>query len=149
MAADYITAGSGYVKATGATNHYTRLGVGSSAFTLNNVRFPMYNTTPAHILNQTLSSLGHLALDTVSGGDPNLKTLTAFNAGFFVHALRLNHQDEGVEQSRFIGGFDSRGTAMNGTWSTTGATNGTFPFVYVHSSSVLRVGAARQIEVVH
>ena len=85
---------------------------------------------------------------TVYGGDPNLKESAQFNNGFFVHALRLNHQDEGVEQSRFIGGFDSRGTAMNGTWSTTGATNNTFPFVYVQCSSVLRVGAARQIEVV-
>ena len=132
---------------TGTTQHFSRVGVGSSAFTLNNVGFPMYNTTPATILNQTLSSLGHLALDTVSGGDPNLKSLALFNSDFFVHALRLNHQDEGVEQSRFIGGFDSRGTAMNGTWSTTGATANTFPFVYVQCSSVLRIGAARQIEV--
>lgn len=148
MSADSQTTPQALSAGIASSSYFLRQGVGTSYFMLNNVRFPMYNSTPQTMLNQTLSSFGHLALDTVSGGDALMDTFADYTGGFFVHAIRLNHQDEGVEHSRLVGGFDSRGTAMNGTWSTTGATNGTFPFVYVQCTSVLRVGAARQVEVV-
>ena len=50
MAPAYITGGSAINAVTGTSHHFSRVGVASSAFTLNNVRFPMFNTTPATIL---------------------------------------------------------------------------------------------------
>ena len=139
---------SNHVGDTDTSKFFSRLAPASSYFTLNSVRFPMYDADEPLQFNQTIQALGHLQQDTIGGFDPCLDDTDKYKAHFGLHVIRLNHQDEAIDQSRLVGGWDTRGTMAAGNWITTGGPNGAFPHVFVACSSTLRVGQYRQVEIV-
>lgn len=124
-------------------------------FSVNNTLFP--NTRPsadqayAHMLNSI-----NLSQDTLGGGYKGLDSLAKWNRSFWVAVQEFEHGD-----SEFISGIDTRGNIAQCHFNSVGsismgAKTGTghgpdgnlVCHVFAECSSVLRVGAGKQIELV-
>jgi hypothetical protein len=73
-------------------------------------------------------------------------TLDQYKKNYFVFCVRLNLPQ--AEELREISGLDSRGISLNSFLSTTGFTNGKSVFIVCETTSSLRIGLGRAIEVI-
>lgn len=150
-------ANGGAVTLYGGTGNFTAYTntLQSCQWSINGVYYPNFKPTPEQIFSLMLNSTG-IAQDTLGGNHPLLSSQANWNRGFFVHVQQFNH---GTDD--YISGIDTRGNIAQGTWETIGSTNaavtgagagpGTNGFqalVFAQTTSLLRVGAGRQLEVV-
>ena len=161
---------------TGTSSYFTRIGNGEITchdastpatqtlyktnlqnvqFNVNGVYYPNFKPTPEQAFSLMLNSM-QMSQDTLGGTNPDIKSLYTWNNGFFVHCQEYDH---GTDD--FISGIDTRGNIAQGTWETQAATqstpagagagpgaNGFQALVFAQTTSTLRVGAGRQLEVV-
>jgi hypothetical protein len=125
-------------------------------FNINNVYYPNYKPTAEQAYALLLNSY-NLTQDTLGGGYKNLDSLAKWNASFWVAAQEFEHGSDD-----FISGIDTRGNIAQCFFETQGTvtvgantgSGGTNPgtslvaLVFAQTTSTLRVGAGRQIELV-
>ncbi|KXZ46495.1 hypothetical protein GPECTOR_43g932 [Gonium pectorale] len=125
-------------------------------FSVNGVPFPNFrpDTNQAYALLQNAYGLSQ---DTLGGGYKNLDSLTKWNNGFWVACVSFEHGSDD-----YVSGIDTRGNTSQGFFESQGTisqganvgTGGTNPgtsvtaVVFCEITSVLRVGAGRQLELV-
>lgn len=129
-------------------------------FQISSVYYPAYQVDPGFAYGNMLCSYG-LAQDTLGGGHPNLKSLGAWNSSFWVAEQRFNFGDQ--DGTSLLSGQDQKGTTAQAAFITNGGaitstTTGTGAaaapganltvLVFAEVTSVLRVAAGRQIEIV-
>ena len=115
--------------------------------TLNSASIPQYRAPVADLLA--------LSQNSVQSRGYKGMTLDQYKANYFVQCFRLNMPDS--EFHRLLSGIDCRGINLAGVVSTEGATNGSSLaaprpncnlMVFAESTSVLRVGVGRSIEII-
>jgi hypothetical protein len=78
-------------------------------------------------------------------------SLDQYKNNFFVQCVRLTLPE--AEEGREIAGVDTRGIALNAYFSTTGlkSGSGTTPnlVIFAETTSTMRVGEGRAIEIIH
>lgn len=126
-------------------------------FNINNQYYPNYRPTAEQAYALMINSYG-LSQDVLGGCHPLLDTLAKWNNGFFVVSENFNHNSDD-----FISGIDTRGNVVQAYFehdfnATGGATGGTgyaaapttndriTCLVFAQTTSTLRVGAGKQIE---
>jgi hypothetical protein len=129
---------------------FTRVGeidssnkVTSWQFSIGGKYYPNYKPTPDQAFALMMNNL-NMSQDTLGGINPKIDTLAHFKSSFWVASIELEHGDSG-----FISGLDTRGNVSQNFFETQGvsATNYTC-LVFVETTSLLRVGAGRNIDVV-
>lgn len=78
-------------------------------------------------------------------GVPMVMSLDQYRNNFYSWCIRLNLPGD---DSRTISGLDTRSVALNGYVNTTGFVSTTNMMVFAECSSVLRIGAGRQMNVI-
>lgn len=125
-------------------------------FSVNGVPVPNFRPDTNQAYALMLNSYG-LSQDTLGGGHKNLDSLTKWNNAFWVACASFEHGSDD-----YISGIDTRGNVAQGFWETQGTisqganvgTGGSNPgtsltaVVFCEITSVLRVGAGRQLEIV-
>ncbi|GIL71523.1 hypothetical protein Vretifemale_1889 [Volvox reticuliferus] len=125
-------------------------------FNINNVYYPNYKPTAEQAYALLLNAY-NLSQDTLGGGYKNMDTLAKWNAAFWVACQEFDH---GTDD--YISGIDTRGNVAQCFFETqgtvsTGTAVGTAPtnpgtnlvaLVFAQTTSTLRVGAGRMIELV-
>jgi hypothetical protein len=155
--------------ATGGSTH----GIGSSYFFLrsacgisgyqwniNNQYVPNFRPSSAMAFQLLMNSYG-LSQDTLGGINRNINTLSNWQQRYWVSACALDHQVGSDE--RYISGLDTRGNVAQGFFEYQGATvtnnfiasgNGStstvfsssaIALIFAQTTSVLRIGAGRQL----
>jgi hypothetical protein len=133
---------------TQLSNYFTRNGVNiaTSTFSVNGIRYPSIpcDNTLGEVFTQTAHTLG-VSQDTVGQSDPAMVSHTAWATHYWVHANSFTYPDEG--DSHRLVGLSGRGNQIIGTWETTGTGN-LLPICFLKSTSVLRVGSSKMVELV-
>ena len=131
------------------SNYFTRVATGLSTaqFNINGAYYPDYRASPDQCFYLTQASYNMLQ-DVQGGIHPNCSSLTAWQNNFFVFSTKFCHDD-----TDFISGIDTRGNSSIGSFDTqavSGApgTANLTALVFLECSSVIRVGAGRQLELV-
>lgn len=131
------------------SNYFTRnaTGLQSCQFSINGTYVPEYRADPSQCWYLTQSSYGMLN-DVLGGCSPKITSLDTFKSSFFVVSVKFCHDD-----TEFISGLDTRGNSSIGSFDSTaisgsGGSANLTTLVFVETSSMLRVGAGRQIELV-
>lgn len=109
---------------------------------INGAMVPQYNATPSELLAMTINSLPHPEL-------AKPQTMASYLQNNFVQCVRLNQR--GSEDSRLISGLDTRATNLAAFVKTVGqkiAATSSNCLVYCETTSSLRIGAGRAIEVI-
>lgn len=109
---------------------------------INGAMVPQYNATPSELLAITINSLPHPEL-------AKPQTMASYLQNNFVQCVRLNQR--GSEDSRLISGLDTRATNLAAFVKTVGqkiAATSSNCLVYCETTSSLRIGAGRAIEVI-
>lgn len=124
---------------------------------LNTTFMPNYQPTPEQAFALMMNSY-QVSQQTDSGCSPLIKTLGVYTGSMWVCEARFDH-GEGVT---CISGIDTRGTNASGAWNTVGsiaqvAAAGALPanpgtnltaLVFLQTTSTLKVGQGRQIQVI-
>ena len=156
QAADAISSSSSLVEAAqpaffkfqnfGATSASTPFKAG---YTINNSPHPAYGfATEIEWLSQLAITENKVAMDSPGN---QIGSLPEFRSNKFVSAIRLNHPIDGETKNKFISGFDSRGVNSQIVWTVQNLTNASNPysaFVLVETTSTLRIGSGRQLEII-
>lgn len=132
------------------SNYFVRNGSGlqSCQFNINGSYAPDFRATPAECFYLTMSSYNSLQ-DILGGVSPKMNSLATYKDKMFVVSMKFCHDDADFAFS----GIDMRGNSSIGSWDcqavpgAAGTANLTC-LVFVETSSMLRVGAGRQIELV-
>lgn len=132
------------------SNYFTRnaSGLQSCQFSLNGTYAPDFRATPAECFMLTQSSYNQLQ-DVLGGTNPRMSSLSVFRDSMFAVSMKFCHDDPDFQFS----GIDTRGNSSIGSFDSqavagaAGTANLTC-LVFVETSSMLRVGAGRQIELV-
>lgn len=151
--------GTGTVVQFGTAANYVPINYASTAYQwqLNSTFMPNYQPTPEQAFALMMNSY-QVSQQTDSGCSPLLKSLAVYTGSMWVCEARFDH-GEGVT---CISGIDTRGTNATGAWNTLGAitvgpTVGSgavnpganlTALVFLQSTSTLKVGAGRQIQVI-
>jgi hypothetical protein len=96
----------------------------------------------------------NLGKNTTCGVNPNLLNLDQFAKGYFMAPLRLNMKvsDSDPDNVRALSGLDTRQSTTTCLWKTNGtsisAVNCT-PQLWIGTTSILRVGAGRSLDIVN
>lgn len=117
-------------------------------FNINNVYYPNYQATNTQAF-QLLQNAYGLAQDTLGGVYRGLDTLTKWNQRFWVGCQSFAHNT--ADDERYISGIDTRGNVAQcffeyNTFSDSATT--TTCLVFAQTSSLLRVAAGRQLEII-
>ncbi|KAG2443970.1 hypothetical protein HYH02_009171 [Chlamydomonas schloesseri] len=150
--------GSAGTIAYGATTNNTPITytLSNYQFSINGVPFPNFRPDTNQAYALMLNGYG-LSQDTLGGGHKNLDSLTKWNNAFWVACASFEHGSDD-----YISGLDTRGNVAQGFWETQGTisqganvgTGGSNPgtsltaVVFCETTSVLRVGDGRQLELV-
>jgi hypothetical protein len=120
-------------------------GINGWQFNINNVYYPNYrpNNTQAF---QLMNNAYGLAQDTLGGTHRLISTPALWNGDFWVAAHSFCHNT--ADDERFVSGIDTRGNVAQCFFEYDGLTTAGTGMVFAQTSSLLRVGAGRQIEVV-
>ena len=154
-------------RVTGAASYFTRIGSGaitwtggsgattyaltSYGFNVNGRYFPNFRPDGNAAFPLMLSAYGSLH-DTLGGVYPGLNSITAWNTDFWCCAQKFCHDD-----ADFMSGLDLRGSTAQGFFETVGTITGSTTGgpganltanVFCEMTSVLRIGAGRQLELV-
>jgi len=118
-------------------------------FSINSFTLPTFRVSRDEAFMHLLTQLG-LAQDTIEGTNAAIDTLDKWNESHWMCAFSLSAL--APTDSRLISGFPSRGTNTNFSFDVTGNPQAPMfnvrPTVFVRTSSVLRIGKNRMIEVV-
>ena len=117
-------------------------------FNINNVYYPNYQATNTQAY-QLLQNAYGLTQDTLGGCYRGRDTLTKWNRFYWVAAQSFTHNT--ADDERYISGIDTRGNVAQCFFEFTGlndATTAPTCLVFAQTSSLLRVGAGRQLELV-
>lgn len=129
-----------------ATSGSTQMSWG---YTINNAPHPAYGlATEIEGLSQLALCENKVAMDSPGN---QIGSLVEYRNNKFVAAIRLNHPVDGETRNKFLSGYDTRGVNSQIVWNV--QTNGTIPssysaFVLVETTSTLRIGAGRQLELI-
>jgi hypothetical protein len=129
---------------------YDASGVYDYQFLINNVAIPQYRPKLDDAFALTLNAL-NLTQDTQGGIDGLITTRDVWNENFWVASARLNDTSEPSE--RFISGISTSGTNAQIEFNTSAdPNNGTQTcsncLLFAKTSSILRVGAGKSLEIV-
>lgn len=130
----------GFAAATAGTAIQSQVGI-------NSVMYPISPANTGEVIVQSLQATG-AAQDMVGQADAGFNNVVNYLQKFFFHIIRLSHIDpEG--DGRLISGIDTRGSNAAGYWDLRVPTgdNGV-PLVIAKTTSVLRIGAYQQLDVV-
>lgn len=138
------------------SSYFRRSGSGSGTwgggldyqFNINNVYYPNYRATNSQAF-QLLQNAYGLSQDTLGGCYKGIDSLTKWNQRFWVACQSFCHNT--ADDERYISGIDTRGNVAQCFFEYNGfADSATVPtcLVFAQTTSLLRVGAGRQIEVV-
>lgn len=136
---------------TGQSAYFTRLGAGvdTSVFKVNGISYPSIPCANAigDVFIDTAHTLG-ASQDTVGQTDPNMNSLTAWNANYFVHAHSFTYPD--ADDSHRLCGLSGRGNQLLGSWDTTavGGAAQVQPLIWLKHKSIMRIGNSKMVEVV-
>lgn len=117
-------------------------------FNINNVYYPNYQLTNTQAYQQMLNAYG-LSQDTLGGGYKGCDTLAKWNGRYWVAVDSFCHNT--ADDERFVSGIDTRGNVAQAFFEYSGFSDSatcTTGLVFAQTTSLLRVGAGRQIEVV-
>ena len=166
---DYITRGKAAVATTGGTLveasqpyffNFTNFAVTNtsapfqSGYSINNSPHPAYgNASEIEWLSQLAICENKVAMDSPGN---QIGSLLEFRKNKFVAAIRPNHPIDGETRNKFISGYDTRGVQSQIVWnvgnidSTTLTAAGGFysAYVLVETTSTLKIGAGRQLEII-
>lgn len=109
---------------------------------LNGSYIPTFKATVEEMWQISQSSkpyVSHMA------GVPQVMSLDQYRNNYFGFCVRLNLPGD---ESRTISGLDTRSVALNGYINSTGLASTTNMIVFAECSSVLRIGAGRQMNVI-
>jgi len=148
----YMIPSTDYKSSVGKGAAFRRPGnfVQDYQFSVNNVSLPTFRVTRDEALMHLMNQLG-LAQDTIEGTNAALDTLDKWNDSHWMCAFSLAAL--APADARLISGFSSRGTNSNFSFDVTGNSQTPLfnvrPTVFVRTSSVLRVGKNRMLEVIN
>jgi hypothetical protein len=147
-------ANAGFTGSTGrdadaATSvHFKRTGNGISGyqFNINNVPYPNYRPTAVQAY-QLLQNAYGMSQDTLGGCHRLLDTPAKWTDSFWVAAQSFAHNTS--DDERYISGIDTRGNVAQCYFEYQGlAPANQTGLIFCQTTSLLRIGAGRQIEVV-
>jgi len=135
---------------------YDGSGVGEWNFSVNNIQLPQYKPTlddayplALNALNLSQDTLGGIDTDIINAGVAPADLASIWASNFFTCACRLDHPTESDE--RIISGLNTLGTNCTLSFDTTakaGATGISNCLLFAKCTSVLRVGSAKNIEII-
>jgi hypothetical protein len=128
----------------GAQFDTTLTGLTSYKFTVNNIQFPQYNAG-LHDTYPLMLNAFNLTQDPTNGIEPKI-TKATWASSFGICAQAFNLDTEPGE--RCISGLNSLGTNMQISWESSGDTTVNYAFIIAKTSSILKVGAGRAIELI-
>lgn len=130
------------------SSYFRKVGSGISGYqySINNQMYPTFRFSGLQAYQQMINSF-NLNTDALGGCHPRLNSTATWLDGFWVAVQRFCHDDE--DDGRTIGSIDTRGSVAQCTFEYTGLTNTSVTgLVMCQTSSILRIGQGRQIEVV-
>lgn len=121
-------------------------GINGYQFNINNVPYPNYRPTPLQAWQLMQNAYG-MSQDTLGGCHRLIDTQAKWTGSFWVACQSFCHNT--ADDERYVSGIDTRGNVAQCYFEYDGlsATNYT-GMVFAQTTSLLRVGAGRQIEVV-
>ena len=132
------------------SDYFVRNGTGlaNCQFSINGTYFPDYRASPDQCFFLTMSSYNMLQ-DVLGGVSPKMTSYTTYKDKMFAVSTKFCHDDPDFPFS----GLDTRGNSSIGSFDSQAVTGpqGTAnltTLVFLETSSMLRVGAGRQIELV-
>lgn len=136
-----------YFRRSGNGTNYTTTPM-RFQFNINNVYYPNYQATATQAYQLMQNAYG-LSQDTLGGVYPSLNTLDLWNQQFWVAVESFAHNTASDE--RYISGIDTRGNVAQAFFEYAGFTDSAAcptSLIFAQTTSLLRVGAGRQIEIV-
>ena len=114
-------------------------------FNLNGSFLPQFKATSEQMLGVSRNSVP--TIDMGTGRYPlTSMTLDQYKNNFFAMCVRLCLPH--AEENREISGGDTRGISLNAYFASTGVTTGKNVMIFCETTSCLRIGAGRAIEVI-
>ena len=114
-------------------------------FNFNGSFIPQFKATAEQMLTVSRNSIP--TNDLATGKYPlSIMTLDQYKKHFFVMCARLTLPQ--AEENREIAGADTRGISLNAYFTSTGFTSSKNIFIVCETTSCLRIGAGRAIEVI-
>jgi hypothetical protein len=114
-------------------------------FSFNSSMLPQFKASAEQMLSITRNSIPTIDLATGKYTLPVI-SLDQYKRNYFVFCVRLNLPQ--AEELREISGLDSRGISLNSFLTTTGFTSGKAVLIVCETTSSLRIGLGRAIEVI-
>jgi len=119
------------------------------AVRINQVPFPAYGSMDsARCAMSVIESLMGSAYDTLGSCSTTLTSLTKFVGSHFAAVVRLNHHD-GAYGNRLVCGMNTLGNpaTVNITYSGNGTAQTITPMAWAVTTSIMRIGQYKQVEV--
>lgn len=122
------------------------------AFSCNNIQIPTYRVGAKEAFQHLLIQLG-INNEALQGTNPSIDHISKWLQAYWMCAQSFAAQ--APADARLISGFSTRGTNSNFTWDVTQSTTApppvfnVRPTVFALTSSTLRIGKARMLEVVN
>ena len=118
-------------------------------YTINNAPHPAYGyATEIEGLSQLAITENKVTLDSPGN---QIGSLVEYRNNKFVAAIRLNHPIDGETKNKFLSGYDTRGVNSQIVWTIQNMTNAAAAYsayVLVETTSTLKVGAGRQLQLI-
>lgn len=119
-------------------------GCTSWRFTINNVQYPQYTAGLDDSYPLMLNALN--ATQDVTNGISPLITKASWKSAFCLFAQSFNLGCD--SESRVVSGLNTLGSSCQLSFETTGSTAVNYAFMIAKSTSILRVGSGRSLEIV-
>jgi hypothetical protein len=132
------------VSGRGAQFDTTGTGLDTWKFTINNVAYPQFTAGKHHSYPLLLNAL-NAAQDVTNGISPNI-TKASWLSSFCIFAQSFNLGCDA--DSRTTSGLNTLGSSCQLSFESTGSTTVNYVLMIAKSTSILRVGGGRSIEVV-
>lgn len=132
------------VSGRGAQFDTTGTGLTSWKFTINNVQYPQYSAGLHDSYPLLLNAL-NATQDVTNGISPKI-TKASWESAFCLFAQSFNLGCD--SESRCVSGLNTLGSSCQLSFETTGSTAVNYAFMIAKSTSVLRIGSGRSLEIV-
>jgi hypothetical protein len=117
-------------------------------FTINNAAHPQYLATEIEGLSQLVICENKVFMDSPGC---QIGSLSEYRNNKFVVAIRLNHPIDGETKNKYLSGYDTRGVNSQIVWTFQNMPNAPTQysaFITVETTSTLKVGAGRQLQLI-
>jgi hypothetical protein len=139
---------SAHVADTATSTYFRRQGSGISGyqFNVNNVPYPNYRPSPVQAWQLMQNAYG-MSQDTLGGCYRNLDTVAKWTGAYWVAVQSFCHNT--ADDERYVSGVDTRGNVAQCYFEYDGFNVANYTgLVFAQTTSLLRVGAGRQIEII-